>query len=156
MNLTRCHLKSSVKFTRVQRKWRKVLKIISWNLSAERRKHIHWSNSTLKGKARKQRLCPESVAANANVRGKFGSHLRLYFGFKDSLLVKNFSIGRKVSSRNSASETFFDFIYLLWSVQWSPYFSTFSMLNETKLIVLRFWLVWWNRIVWSFHANNLF
>ena len=46
-------------------------------------------------------------------------------------------------------------LYWTW-VQWSPYFSTFSMLNETKLIVLRFWLVWWNRIVWSFHANNLF
>ena len=32
-------------------------------------------------------------------------------------LVKTFSIGMKVSSRNWASETFFDFHYLLWNVQ---------------------------------------
>ena len=67
--------------------------------------------STLKGKPRK--LCLKSVTANLNTQGKFGAY-KLYFGFKNSLLVKNFfSIGIKVSSRNSASETFFDFNYLL-------------------------------------------
>ena len=52
------------------------------------------------------------IRRRKDVREKFGAY-KLYFGFKDCLLVKNFSIGIKVSSRNSASETFFDFNYLL-------------------------------------------
>ena len=46
------------------------------------------------------------ICRRKNVGGKFGAY-KLYFGFKNCLLVKNLSIGIKVSSRNSASETFF-------------------------------------------------
>ena len=63
------------------------------------------------GKSRK--LCPESVPANANLCEESLEACKLYVGFKDCLLVKNFSTGMKVSSRNSTSEFFFDFNYLL-------------------------------------------
>ena len=55
----------------------------------------------------------------------------------DSKIVKNFSIGIKVSSRNAASETFLDFMYLLTYLQRTSYFFTFSVMNEfkTKLVV---------------------
>ena len=59
------------------------------------------------------------------------------FGFKDCRLVEKFLIRIKISSRNAVSETLFDFIYTLEVHSQSPYFSTFSMLNETKLIVFK-------------------
>ena len=144
-----------------QIQWREVFTLALWNLLVEiyqlkERRYIQGYKSTLKGKSRK--FCLESVAANANVRGKFES-LQTLFWIQSCLLVKTFSIGIKVSSRNWAAETFFDFHYLLWNVQRSLTSLHFQCWMKTKLIdfkptVLRVCLVRWNRTVWSFHANN--
>ena len=142
--------------------WRKVFTLALWNLSVEiyqlKEKHIFNDTKVLwKGN-------PENCVRNSSPqRRMYEERLKAYklcLEFKDCrLLVKTFLIGIKVSSRNWASETFSDFHYLLWNVQWSLTSLHFQCWMKTKLIVfkptvLRVWLVRLNRIVWSFYANK--
>ena len=156
MNLTRCQWQSTNKFSDekflLQRFEIYQLKFISWKKEdVFNDTMVLWRGNpenSVRNPSPQTRMCEESLKA-----------YKPYFGFQDCLLVKTFSTGIKISSRNWASETFFDFHYLLWNVQWSLTSLHFQCWMKTKLIdfkptVLRVCLVRWNRTVWSFHANN--
>ena len=141
--------------------WRKVFTLALWNLSVEiyQLKEENIFNDTEVFWRGNPENCVRNSSPQTRMYEESLKAYKLYFGFKDSVLVKTFSIGIKVSSRNWASETFSDFHYLLWNVQWGLTSLHFQCWMKTKLIVfkptvLRVWLVRLNRIVWSFHANN--
>ena len=154
MNLTRCHWQSTDKAltnSRVQRKWRKVFALALWNLSVEiyQLKEENIFNDTkvlwrenpencVRNPSPQTQMCKESLKA-----------YKLFFGFRDCLLINTFSIGIKVSSRNSASETFTTY-FEMYSEAWPLHIFNAEWKLSSLFLSQQCWEFDW------FHGTELF